>query len=112
MTRLHTNYPLPCSRPPCISPVRTPRSQLKAAYYLPLLPPLPTFSLSALLRALSLLPLQVRDKAYYPVVWEEAGQRWRPTGMYHTLLMQMSIFPDARQVCGWGAAGGTVPGFH
>ena len=71
------------------------------AYY-----PLPTFSLSVLLRALSLLPLQVRDKAYYPVLWEEAGQRWRPTGMYHTLLMQMSIFPDARQVCGWGAAGG------
>jgi hypothetical protein len=46
-------------------------------------------------------PEWVRDKAYYPVVWDLEGQRWRPTGMYHSLLCEMSIFPDPRQVGVW-----------
>ena len=43
-------------------------------------------------------PAWVRDKAYYPVVWEPEQRRWRPAGVHHALLMQMSIFPDPRQV--------------
>ncbi|GAX79141.1 hypothetical protein CEUSTIGMA_g6581.t1 [Chlamydomonas eustigma] len=43
-------------------------------------------------------PAWVSDKAYYPVIWREEEQRWSPTGIYHSLLMKMSIFPDSVQL--------------
>lgn len=45
-------------------------------------------------------PEWVRDKAYYPVLWDKEALRWRPTGIYFSLLCETSIFPDMRQVCG------------
>ena len=32
------------------------------------------------------------------MVWEEDKRLWRPTGLYRSLLLESSIFPDPRQV--------------